>query len=138
MEVELVDLLARVESSQVLATIFSDPVDAVRAREHNEAVVDRTLHHLLDSANIRLTVFEDVLTRLVHVGVQLLPGLASVARSIDCAGGRLHEDDFVGVTAPKDVSKLVVDFEDLELDFVGVVRADLINHISCTSLGETE
>lgn len=79
MEVELVDLLARVERSQVLAAIFSDPVDAVRAREHNEAVVDRTLHHLLDSANIRLAVFEYVLTRLVHVRVQLLPRLASVA-----------------------------------------------------------
>lgn len=83
-----------------------------------------------------LTVFEHGLARLMHVRVQLLPWLASISRSVDSAGSWQHKDDLVGVTAPEDVFKRVVDFEGLELDFVLVERADLINHISCTSLGE--
>lgn len=79
MEVEFVDLLARVEGSQVGATILCDPINTVGACEYDQTVVDWTLQHSLNVTDVSLTIIEHVHARLMHIGVQLLPRVSSIS-----------------------------------------------------------
>jgi hypothetical protein len=47
MVVELMDSLARVQGSQISATVFCHPINTIGASKHDKIIVDGTLHHLL-------------------------------------------------------------------------------------------
>lgn len=84
----------------------------------------------------RLTVIDDIHACLVHVGVELLPRVSSVSGPVDCSCVRLNQNDLIGVTAPHDVLQWTVNLEDLETNFVCFHCINVINHISCTSVGQ--
>lgn len=81
-----------------------------------------------------LAVIEHVHPSLVHVRVQLLPGVTPVSGAVYGSGVGLHKDHFVGVTAPHDILQRPVDLEDLETNFVCFNSVYVINQISCTSV----
>ena len=88
----------------------------------------------ISSGTYRLTIIDDIHACLMHVGVELLPGVSSISWPVDCSCVRLNQNDFIGVTAPHDVLQWTVNLEDLETNFVCLYCINLINHISCTSV----
>lgn len=111
----------------------------------DKAVVNRTLHHLLNLSDVLydfinyskgtycFTIIDHAQTGLVHDRVKLLPRVTSISRSVNCSSFGLYEDNLICGAAPHDVSQWRIDLEDLETNFVCVDRLDYINHISCTS-----
>ena len=81
--------------------------------EHDKAVVNWALDHFVNLTDVLyvslckstygLALFKHARTCLVHLRVQLLPGLSSISGSVYGASIALDEDDFIGVTAPHDV-----------------------------------
>ena len=82
----------------------------------------------------RLALINDAEACLMHNGVQLLPRLTSVSRSVNCSSLGLDEDDLIGITAPHDVKQWTVDLKYLEADLVRIHCIYYINHISYTSV----
>jgi hypothetical protein len=57
-ELELVNLFARVETSNISSTVFSYPVNSMSANENNEIVIDRALKYLGNESNHLITIFD--------------------------------------------------------------------------------
>ena len=90
----------------------------------------------ISRSTYRLTVIHHIHACLVHVRVELLPGVSSVSGPVDCSRVGLNQDDLIGVTAPHDVLQWTINLEDLETNFVCFHCINVINHISCTSVGQ--
>lgn len=83
-----------------------------------------TLLHPLDVPDI-VSVFEQLLAFLEHVGVYLFPGPASVPRSVHVPVVSVGQDVLVAVAAPQQVKHGRVQVEGLEVHLLGVVSIRL-------------
>jgi hypothetical protein len=64
-ELELVNLFARVETSNLCSTVFSYPVNSMSANENNEIVIYRALENLGNKSNHLIIIF-DFIAGLSH------------------------------------------------------------------------
>jgi hypothetical protein len=69
---------------------------------------------LSDKVTYVLALIKDLSAGLVHLGMQLIPAFATIARSVDAACFGLGQNHLGGRSTPENIDKSFVDFKGLE------------------------